>query len=73
MKNIKIKIRKLCFRRKKCRIRNKKSADKSRHRREMVRSFMEIELKENEEKGDKKVGQKKIMKNVEKEQNTKTA
>lgn len=34
---------------------------------------MEIELKENEEKGDKKVGQKKIMKNVEKEQNTKTA
>ena len=36
----------------------------------MVRSFMEIELKENEEKGDKKVGLKKIMKNGEKEQNT---
>ena len=34
---------------------------------------MEIELKENEEKGDKKVEQKKIMKNGEKEQNTKTA
>ena len=31
---------------------------------------MEIELKENEEKGDKKVGLKKIMKNGEKAQNT---
>lgn len=55
------------------RIRNKKPADKSRHRRETVRRSMEIELKENEEKGDKKVEQKKIMKNGEKEQNTKTA
>ena len=31
---------------------------------------MEIELKENEEKSDKKIGQKKIMKNGEKDQNT---
>lgn len=31
---------------------------------------MEIELKENEEKDDKKVEQKRIMKNGEKEQNT---